>query len=128
MWSFGFGFQYDLNSRVQLRLGYEPRKSSIPDEARSIQAPLGFARMYSLGMGYQWDLDTVVDLSLSFMQSQETILADPQDAEASGEYENSSNALNRNCLTCTVTNPYPGLDVETRLTIGAAGFSFRTKF
>ncbi len=128
VWSFGFGFQYDLNSRVQLRLGYEPRKSSIPDEARSIQAPLGFARMYSLGMGYQWDLDTVVDLSLSFMQSQETILADPQDAEASGEYENSSNALNRNCLTCTVTNPYPGLDVETRLTIGAAGFSFRTKF
>ncbi|MDK2778899.1 MAG: outer membrane protein transport protein [Pseudomonadota bacterium] len=128
VWSFGFGFQYDLNSRVQLRLGYEPRKSSIPDDARSIQAPLGFARMYSVGMGYQWDLDTVVDLSLSFMQSKETILADPQDAESSGDYVNSSNALNRNCLTCTVTNPYPGLDVETKLTIGAAGISFRTKF
>jgi len=128
VWSFGFGLQYDLNSRIQLRLGYEPRKSSIPDEARSIQAPLGFAELYSIGMGYRWDLDTVVDLSLSFMQSQETILADSQDAESSGKYVNSSNALNRNCLTCTVTNPYPGLDVEAKLTIGAAGFSFRTKF
>lgn len=128
VWSYGFGFQYDLNSRIQLRLGYEPRKSSIPDDSRSIQAPLGFAHLYSIGMGYQWDLDTVVDLSLSFMQSKETILADPQDAESSGDYVNSSNSINRNCLTCTVTNPYPGLDVETRLTIGAAGISFRTRF
>lgn len=128
VWSYAFGFQYDLNSRIQLRMGYEPRQTSIPDDARSIQAPLGFARLYSVGMGYQWDLDTVVDLSLSFMQSKETILADPQNAESTGDYANSSNALNRNCLTCTVTNPYPGLDVETKLTIGAAGISFRTKF
>ncbi|MCA6062356.1 outer membrane protein transport protein [Thalassolituus marinus] len=128
VWSYSFGFQYDLNSRIQLRAGYEPRETSIPEDARSIQAPLGFMRMYSVGMGYQWDMDTVVDLSLSFMQSKETILADPQDAEATGDYPNSSNSLNRNCLTCTVTNPYPGLDVETKLTIGAAGISFRTKF
>ncbi|UTW46831.1 OmpP1/FadL family transporter [Bacterioplanoides sp. SCSIO 12839] len=125
VWSFGFGFQYDLNSRVQLRAGYEPRQTSIPDDARSLQAPLGYAELYSLGMGYQWDLDTVIDFSLSFMQSKETILADPQ---GSTDFPNSSNSLNRNCLTCTVTNPYPGLDVKTKLTIGAAGFSFRTKF
>ncbi|GGY42266.1 hypothetical protein GCM10011297_14140 [Bacterioplanes sanyensis] len=128
VWSWGFGFQYDLNSRVQLRAGYEPRETSIPDNARSIQAPLGFASLYSVGMGYQWDMDTVIDLSLSFMQSAESIKADPQDAEQVGEYPNSSNAINRNCLTCTVTNPYPGLDVDTKLTIGAAGISFRTKF
>lgn len=128
VWSLGFGLQYDLNSRVQLRMGYEPRKSSIPDVSRSVQAPLGFAELYSVGMGYRWDLDTVIDFSLSFMQSNETILADLQDAESNGNYPNSSNAINRNCLTCSVTNPYPGLDVETQLTIGAAGFTFRTKF
>lgn len=128
VWSYGLGLQYDLNSRVQLRMGYEPRQTSIPDNARSIQAPLGFAELYSVGLGYRWDLDTVIDLSLSFLQSEETILADPQDAEATGDYPNSSNAINRNCLTCTVTNPYPGLDVDTKLTIGAAGISFRTKF
>ena len=79
-------------------------------------------------MGYQWDLDTVVNFSLSFMESKEEILADPQENTDTGNYPNSSDALNRNCLTCTVTNPYPGLDVKTKLTIGAAGFSFRTKF
>lgn len=129
VWSPAFGFAYDLNSRVQLRAGYEPRASSIPDDARSIQAPLGFMEMYALGMGYQWDKDTVVDFSLAFMQSKEEILADPQsETDNGGPYSNSSNALNRNCLTCTVTNPYPGLDVKTSLTIGAAGITYRTKF
>ena len=129
VWSPSFGMQYDLNSRVQLRAGYEPRATSIPDDARSIQAPLGFMNMYSLGMGYQWDKDTVVDFSLAFMQSKEEILADPQSETADGgPYSNSSNSLNRNCLTCTVTNPYPGLDVKTSFTVGAAGITYRTKF
>jgi len=128
VWSPAFGFAYDLNSRVQLRAGYEPRASSIPEDARSIQAPLGFMEMYSVGMGYQWDKDSVVDMAFSFMESRETILADPQSETDVGPYSNSSNALNRNCLTCTVTNPYPGLDVKTKLTIGAVGITYRTKF
>jgi long-subunit fatty acid transport protein len=128
VWSPAFGFAYDLNSRVQLRAGYEPRATSIPDDAMSIQAPLGFMKMYSLGMGYQWDKDTVVDMSMAFMQSKETILADPQEQNDVGPYSNSSNALNRNCLTCTVTNPYPSLDVRTKMTIGAVGITYRTKF
>ncbi len=129
VWSPSFGFQYDLNSRVQLRAGYEPRASSIPEDARSVQAPLGYMPMYSMGMGYQWDKDTVVDFSLAFMQSKEEILADPQtETDNGGPYSNSSNSLNRNCLTCTVTNPYPGLDVKTKLTIGAFGITYRTKF
>lgn len=128
VWSPAFGFGYDLNSRVQLRAGYEPRASSIPDDARSIQAPLGFAQLYTLGMGYQWDKESVVDFSFAFMQSKEEILADPQDQVDVGPYSNSSDAINRNCLTCTVTNPYPGLDVKTSLTIGAVGISYRTKF
>jgi long-subunit fatty acid transport protein len=128
VWSPAFGFAYDLNSRVQLRAGYEPRETSIPVDGRNVMAPLGFMPMYSLGMGYQWDKDTVVDFSLAFMQSKEEILADPQEESDQGIYRNSSDALNRNCLTCTVTNPYPGLDVKTSLTIGAAGITYRTKF
>jgi len=128
VWSPAFGFGYDLNSRVQLRAGYEPRATSIPDEAMSIQAPLGFAELYTMGMGYVWDKDSVVDFSIAFMQSKETIYADPQEQNDVGPYSNSSNALNRNCLTCTVTNPYPSLDVRTKLTIGAVGITYRTKF
>ena len=128
VWSHAFGFAYDLNSRVQLRAGYEPRETSIPDDRRSIMAPLGFATMYSMGMGYQWDKDSVVDLSIAFLESKETILADPQEENNVGPYSNSSDSLNRNCLTCTVTNPYPTLDVNTKLTIGAIGITYRTKF
>ncbi|CCK76194.1 Long-chain fatty acid transport protein [Oleispira antarctica RB-8] len=128
VWSPAFGFAYDMNSRVQLRAGYEPRATSIPDDAMSIQAPLGFAELYSLGMGYIWDKDSVVDFSIAFMQSKETIYADPQEENDVGPYSNSSNSLNRNCLTCTVTNPYPSLDVRTKLTIGAVGITYRTKF
>lgn len=129
VWSPAFGFAYDLNSRVQLRAGYEPRATSIPDDKRNIQAPIGFMNMYSVGMGYQWDKDTVVDFSLAFMQSKETILADPQsETNNGGPYSNSSDGVNRNCLTCTITNPYPGLDIKTSFTVGAAGITYRTKF
>jgi long-subunit fatty acid transport protein len=128
VWSPAFGFGYDLNSRVQLRAGYEPRATSIPDDAMSVQAPLGFAELYTMGMGYIWDKDSVVDFSIAFMQSKETIYADPQEQNDNGPYSNSSNSLNRNCLTCTVTNPYPSLDVRTKLTIGAVGITYRTKF
>ena len=69
VWSHSFGFAYDLNSRVQLRAGYEPRETSIPDDRRSIMAPLGYATMYSMGMGYQWDKDSVVDFSIAFLES-----------------------------------------------------------
>lgn len=125
VWSFGFGLAYDLNTRTQLRFGYEPRQTSIPDDGRSVQAPLGFAELFSMGVGYQWDRDTVIDMSLGFMQSKENIWADPM---GSTDYPTSSNAINRNCLTCSVSSPYPGLDVKTKLTIATMGFSFRTKF
>src|SRR5690554_7109492 len=98
VWSWGFGLAYDLNSRTQLRLGYEPRETSVPKDARSVQAPLGFATMYSVGVGYQWDLDTVIDFSLSFMQSKEDIWADHQSDSRSEEH--TSELQSRPHLVC----------------------------
>ena len=106
-----------MSSRLKARIGYEPRTTSIPTNRRNVMAPLGFAPMYGLGFGYRWDLDTDIDVSLSFLKSQESIPAD----EPSG-------SLNQDCLTCIVANPYPGLDVETKLTVAAAGITFITKF
>lgn len=128
VWSFAFGLAYDLNSRTQLRMGFEPRATSIPEDGRSIQAPLGKTNLYSVGLGYQWDMDTTIDLSLSFLQSKEDIYADPISESNANNFPTSSNAINRNCLTCSVSNPYPGLDVHTKLTIGALGFTYRTRF
>lgn len=117
VWSYGVGLEIQMSSRLKARFGYEPRETSIPKNRRNVMAPLGFAPMYGMGFGYQWDLDTVVDVSLSFMKSEEEILAsDP------------SGSLNQDCLTCLVSSPYPGLDVKTKLTVAAAGITFRTKF
>ena len=109
--------EYQLSTRLKARLGYEPRQTSIPNDKRNVMAPLGFAPLYAIGLGYRWDLDTDVDVSLSFMKSEEEILASEP-----------SEALNKDCLTCVVSNPYPGLDVRTKLTVAAAGITFRTKF
>lgn len=117
VWSFGFGLEFDVSSRLKARLGYEPRNTSIPDNRRNVMAPLGYADLYGVGLGYRWDLDTDIDLHMSYMESYEEIDAD----EPSG-------SLNQNCLTCVASNPYPGLDVKTKLTIMAAGITFRTKF
>jgi len=116
VWSYGFGVEYQMSSRLKARIGYEPRESSIPNNKRNVMAPLGFAPLYGVGFGYRWDLDTDVDVSLSFMSSEEDIPA--------GESE----SLNTDCLTCLVSNPYPGIDVKTKLTVAAAGITFRTKF
>ncbi|EAT10835.1 aromatic hydrocarbon degradation protein [Bermanella marisrubri] len=117
VWSYGFGLEYQLSSRLTARLGYEPRQTSIPDNRRNVMAPLGFAEMYGVGFGYRWDLDTEIDLSLSFLKSEEYIYADDP-----------SGSLNQDCLTCIVANPYAGLDVKTELSVAAAGITFRTKF
>lgn len=117
VWSFGFGMEYQLSTRLKARLGYEPRQTSIPNDKRNVMAPLGFAPLYAIGFGYRWDLETDIDVSLSFMKSEETILASEP-----------SEALNKDCLTCVVSNPYPGLDVRTKLSVAAAGITFRTKF
>jgi long-subunit fatty acid transport protein len=116
-WSFGLGIEYQLSSRLVARMGIEPRTSTIPDNRRNVMAPLGGATLYGMGFGYQWDRDTVVDVSMAFMQSAEEIFAsDP------------SGSANTDCLTCVAANPYPGLDIKTKLTIATAGITFRTKF
>jgi len=116
-WSYGLGIEYQVSSRLKARMGIEPRTSTIPDNRRNVMAPLGGATLYGMGFGYRWDMDTDVDVSLSIMTSEEEILAsDP------------SGSLNTDCLTCVASNPYPGLNIKTKLSIAAAGITFRTKF
>jgi long-subunit fatty acid transport protein len=116
VWSWGVGFEHRITSRLRTRLGYEPRKSSIPDHRRNILAPLGDVHMFSSGLGYSWDKDTELSFDLTFMQSKEYIPA------------NTSDGLNELSVTNLVYNPYAGLDVETKMTLVFAGMTFRTKF
>jgi len=116
VWSWGVGFEHQITSRIATRLGYEPRRTSIPDNRRNILAPLGDVHMFSQGLAYKWDKDTEVSFDLTFLQSKETIPA------------NTSDGLNELSVTNLVYNPYAGLDVKTKMTLVFAGMSFRTKF
>ncbi|PAV26768.1 long-subunit fatty acid transport protein [Tamilnaduibacter salinus] len=115
-WTWGFGAELHVSSRLDLRAGVELRDSVIPDDQRQLLAPFGDTHMYGIGMGYQWDKDTHIDLSLSYLRTIETIPADT--------------SCNINCdnITNIIYNPYAGLDVKTDLSVVSAGLSFRTRF
>lgn len=115
-WNLAFGAAYDLTGRIQLRAGYEPRASAIPDDRRSPLVPINEARYYSLGLGYKWDKDTDIDLGIGHLRSEDEIPA------------NSSCAANCTGIDNLVYNPYAGLDIKTKAAITIVGLAFRTKF
>jgi len=115
-WNLAFGVQYDLTNRLQLRAGYEPRASAIPENRRTPLVPINEARYYSLGLGYQWDRDTQIDLAIATLRSRDTIPA------------NSSCLANCTGIDNVVYNPYAGLDIKTEATINMVGLAFRTSF
>ena len=115
-WNLAFGVQYDLTGRIQLRAGYEPRASAIPDDRRSPLVPINEARYYSVGLGYKWDKDTEIDLGVAQLRSEDRIPA------------NTSCLANCTGVDNVVYNPYAGLDIETEATITIIGMAFRTSF
>ncbi len=115
-WNLAFGMQYDLTGRIQLRAGYEPRASAIPDDRRTPMVPINEARYYSLGLGYRWDKDTEIDLAIATLRSRDNIPAD------------SSCLANCTGIENVVYNPYAGLDIKTEATINMVGLAFRTAF
>jgi long-subunit fatty acid transport protein len=115
-WNLAFGMQYDLTGRIQLRAGYEPRASAIPDDRRTPMVPINKARYYSLGLGYKWDKDTDIDLAIATLRSEDHI---PQDTSC---------LANCTGIDNVVYNPYAGLDIKTSATINMVGLAFRTAF
>ena len=115
-WNLAFGVQYDLTGRIQLRGGYEPRASAIPNDSRNPMVPINKAQYYSLGLGYKWDKDTDIDLAIATLRSEDNIPA------------NSSCMANCEGIENIVYNPYAGLDIKTDATINIIGLAFRTAF
>jgi len=115
-WNLAFGASYDLTGRIQLRAGYEPRASAIPEDRRSPMVPINEAKYYSLGLGYKWDKDTDIDLGIAQLRSEDEIPA------------NTSCAANCTGINNVVYNPYAGLDIKTEATVTILGLAFRTRF
>jgi long-subunit fatty acid transport protein len=115
-WNLAYGAQYDLTGRIQLRAGFEPRASAIPDDRRSPLVPINEAKYYSLGLGYKWDKDTDIDLGVGYLHSKDSIPA------------NTSCMANCTGINNVVYNPYAGLDIETEAKVTVIGLAFRTSF
>nr|WP_274381387.1 outer membrane protein transport protein [Pseudomonas cavernicola] len=116
VWSWAVGVEYELNERLSLRVGYEPRPSAVPGNKADILAPLGDAQLYGLGAGYRWDKDTVIDIGFNYLVSKQSIPA------------RSSCNINCSDIDSMVYNPYADLDVETSVKAYVLALTYRTTF
>lgn len=98
--SYGFGAEFEVNKALKFRMGYEPRKSSIPKSAFDLVAPLPDLNMYSLGVGFT---------------KKDGLKLDATVAIAKGKFNVKANeSCNMNCdnFFNVIYNPYAGLDVS----------------
>ncbi len=115
-WNLSFGVEHQLNDQLVLRMGYEPRKSHIPDNKRDFIVPLGDVDIYGMGLGYRPTSDTDIDLALALIKSHQYIPSDTSD---------NANSLNVNNF---IYNPYAGQNITTDLNVSLFLLSYRTRF
>lgn len=115
-WRWGLGIEYSATDRLKLRMGYEPRTSSIPDDKRNTMVPINNAQLFGLGVGYRFDQDTDLDLTVGFLRSRDDIP------------EGTSSLSNKKGVDNLLLNPYAGLDVKTNTKVTLLGINYRTKW
>jgi long-subunit fatty acid transport protein len=116
VWNLNFGTQIDLTKSMKLRLGYEPRRSSVPANKIDLLAPMPEMPVKSLGLSYTTDGGTVIDTGFSY---------------ASGTYNVPANTdCNLNCdnFFNVIYNPYAGLDVSGTLVLRYFGLKITRPF
>lgn len=102
VWNFALGIEHQLNDRVALRFGWEPRTSSIPDDKQDVLLPIGNGDIYSIGAGFQFQKDMFLDVALGFYNVKADIPAG-----------SSTNANSKDLYTNILYNPYAGMDIKT---------------
>lgn len=115
-WRWGVGIQYDATDRLQLRMGYEPRSSAIPDHKRNTLVPINNAQLFGMGLTYRFDPDTEIDLTAAHLRSKDRIPA------------NSSDLANKTGVNNLIYNPYAGLNIKTDTTVNLMGIVYRTRW
>ncbi len=114
-WTWGIGLQWQVTDRIRLQAGYEPRRSSIPQNAIDLVAPLPDVTAKSLGVNVKIDEDTEVQMGASFLSGRFDVPA------------NGSCNLNCDNFFNVIYNPYAGLDVSGGIRIRYFGMTLRRK-
>lgn len=113
---FGFGLEVALTPTFRVRYGYEPRKTSVPQSAFDLIAPLPNLTIRSVGVGYQSPSGTKVDATFSYAKGKYNVPAD--------------SSCNLNCTNFfnLIYNPYAGLDVSGTTTVRYGGMTITKPF
>ncbi|HET8869953.1 MAG TPA: outer membrane protein transport protein, partial [Aquabacterium sp.] len=114
--NFGFGAEIGLTNALKLRLGYEPRKSSIPKSAFDLVAPLPDMNVKSIGIGYKKKDGLTLDATVSYARAKFNIPA------------NGSCNLNCDNFFNVIYNPYAGLDVSGETMLRYVGVRINKPF
>ncbi|MDX1695578.1 MAG: outer membrane protein transport protein [Ketobacteraceae bacterium] len=113
-WALGIEYQY--NDQVALRLGYEPRKSGIPDDKRDFLLPLGDFDLWGAGFEYRISPDQIFDFAVGYGKIDETV--------RTGESTNGNDVRPDNF----VYNPSAGQDVHYTTEFLLFEFSYISEF
>ncbi|MBL4866718.1 MAG: outer membrane protein transport protein [Pseudomonadales bacterium] len=114
--NWGIGFEYAYNSKLDLRLGYEPRKTGIPKDKRDFLIPLGDLDVIATGFSYKLSKTSSVDFAVVYTKSEMFIPA--------GSSTNGNDTRFHNVLY----NPTAGLDTLSLIEIFLIETSYRTTF
>jgi hypothetical protein len=114
--SYGMSMQVQVSDSLVLRAGYEPRKSSVPNNKIDLISPLPDISVKSIGVGYANKDGLRIDATASYASGRFDI---PPDGSCNLNCTNFFNA---------VYNPYAGLDVAGGIRIRYFGVTLTKPF
>ncbi len=116
VWSYGTGVQIDVWDGVKLRLGYEPRRSSVPTNKIDLIAPMPDLKVRSIGLSYQMADGMKLESGFSYAKGRFNVPAGTD--------------CNLNCSDFfnVIYNPYAGLDVSGTLVLRYFGLKITQPF
>lgn len=117
IWNWALGVEYQYRPYLALRVGYEPRKSSIPTDKQDVLLPLGDADLFGAGFEYRMGKGRIMEMAIGYMRAK-------ADVPANG----STNANSTNDWNNFIYNPYAGTDFKSSAEAFLLEFSFMAPF
>ena len=114
--NYGMGLQVNVTDSLAVRLGYEPRKSSVGPDKIDLISPLPDITVKSIGVGYVAKDGMRIDAAASYASGKFNV---PPDGSCNLNCTNFFNA---------VYNPYAGLDVSGGIRIRYFGVTITKPF
>jgi long-subunit fatty acid transport protein len=116
-WHVSYGLEYQLTDKVCIRLGYEPRKTSVPDQYYDITYPITNWDIYGIGVGIAASDRLTIDLAVEYVHNNYHKI--PKNTS-----ENLNSSANGEGI---IYNPYSGLDYEqeTEAFVPAINISYK---